>query len=425
MSVQQRKRLSASETDYRLREYEATPYLGPDELPSLAQQAVEQEINTTDHSKQKDRLILEYRADGNARIRATQYVGVVALPEGPTIEIRPKIPNTDLLGLLKYAHGIDAQTFEHKTQLAGGTRFIDALATLFENELDRVLTQGLHRSYSRVSRTTEHVRGRIEVQKQLQKQGPTPTAFECTYDELTVDTTINRAILYATTILLQLVSDSELNRTLRRHQQQLRRRVELTPVRPIELESIELTRLMEYYENLVRLTKLVLRSIHLKELRAGKRDTYTLLMNMNKIFETVVQRLVSELANQRGWNAIPEATSTRLVSGGQRRIQIRPDVLVTDGDRPLLVGDAKWKQDDPEANSREPSSGDIYQLVSYQVAHNTPGVLFYPEQEQTLRSTYQVHGLDSLTVVEVPVKTGDGRRLIEAIEDSVATQLSW
>ncbi|WP_336362309.1 McrC family protein [Halalkalicoccus salilacus] len=425
MSVQHHKGLSASEADYQLREYEATPYLEQDELPPLAQQAVRREINTTDQSKEKERLILEYRADGNARIRATQYVGVVALPEGPTIEIRPKIPNTDLLGLLQYAHGIDAQTFEYKTQLASGTRFIDALATLFENELDRVLTQGLHRSYSRVSRTTEHVRGRIEVQKQLQKQGPTPTAFECTYDELTVDTTINRAILYATTILMRLTSDPELNRALRRHQQQLWRRVELTPVRPIELESIELTRLMGYYEDLVRLTKLVLRSIHLEELRAANRDTYALLMDMDRIFETVVQRLVSELANQRGWNTTPEATSTRLVSGGQRRIQIRPDVLVTDGDRPVLVGDAKWKQDDPEANSREPSSGDIYQLVSYQVAHDTPGVLFYPEQEQTLRSTYQVRGLDSLTVVEVPVKAGDGQRLIETIEDSVATQLPW
>lgn len=425
MSIQQNKGLSASEADYRLREYEATPYLGPDDLPPLAQQAVEQEINTTDQSKQKERLILEYRADGNVRIRATQHVGIVALPKGPTIEIRPKIPNTDLLGLLQYAHGIDAQTFEHKTQLAGGARFIDALATLFENELDRVLTQGLHRSYSRVSRTTEHLRGRIDVQKQLQKQGPTPTAFECTYDEITVDTTINRAILYATTILLQLASEPELNRALRRHQQQLRRRVELTPVRPIELESIELNRLMGYYENLVRLTKLVLRSIHLDELRAANRDTYALLMDMNRIFETVVQRLMSELANEHGWNTTPEATSTRLVSGGQRRIQIRPDVLVTDGEFSLLVGDAKWKQDDPEGNSREPSSSDIYQLVSYQVAHDTPGVLFYPEQEQTLRSTYQVRNLDSLTVVEVPVKAGGGQHLFETIEDRVTTQLPW
>jgi 5-methylcytosine-specific restriction enzyme subunit McrC len=411
MSAQQTAGLSTSEADYILREHEATPYLDTDELPTGAREAVEREINAAGESDGATRLRLEYRADGRARLRATQHVGIVALPDGPTVEIRPKIPNTDLLGLLKYAQNIDARTFEQETQLVGGARFVDALATLFENELDHVLTQGLHSSYSRVSRTTDHIRGRIEMQQQLQRQGPTPTAFECTYDELTVDTTVNRAILYATTILQRLASDPDLNRALRRHQQQLRRRVELTPVRPIELESIELTRLMGYYEDLVRLTKLVLQSMHLDALRVADRDSYALLVNMNTIFEAVVDRVVSELATERGWTATGQDTSSRLVSGGHRRIQIRPDVLVSDGERARLVGDAKWKRDDPAANSREPSPSDIYQLVAYQVAHDVPGVLFYPEQEQTLQSTYEVRDLHSLTLVEVPVKSGDGESL--------------
>lgn len=425
MSSQQPVAISTTTADYTLREYEATPYLDTNEFPPKAREAVEQEINGTNESNQASRLLVEYRADGRARLRATQHVGIVALPDGPTVEIRPKIPNTDLLGLIRYAQNIDARTFEQETQLVGGTRFIDALATLFENELNHVLTQGLHRSYSRVTQTTDHIRGRIEVQQQLQRQGPTPTAFECTYDELSVDTTVNRAILYATTILQRFASDPDLNRALRRHQQQLRRRVELTPVRPIELDAIELTRLMEYYKDLIRLTKLVLRSIHLDALRVADRDSYALLVNMNTIFEEVVERVVSELATERGWTATRQATSTRLVSGGHRRIQIQPDVLVSDGERDRLVGDAKWKRDDPAGSSREPSTSDIYQLVAYQVAHGVPGVLFYPEQEQTLQSTYRVRDLDPLTLVEVPVAAANGQSLPTTIQQRVAKQLPW
>lgn len=425
MSSQEPVALETTKADYTIREYETTPYLDTNELPPKAREAVEREINETNESTRANRLLVEYRADGKARLRATQHVGIVALPDGPTVVIRPKVPNTDLLGLIRYAQNIDARTFEQETQLVGGTRFIDALATLFENELDHVLTRDLHRSYSRVSQTTDHIRGRINVQQQLQRQGPTPTAFECTYDELSVDTTVNQAILYATTILQRLVSDPDLNRALRRHQQQLRRRVELTPVRPVELEAIELTRLMEYYKDLIRLTKLVLRSVHLDSLRVADRDSYALLVNMNTIFEEVVERVVSELATDHGWTATRQATSTRLVSGGHRRIQIQPDVLVSDEERDRLVGDAKWKRDDPAGESREPSTSDIYQLVAYQVAHGVPGVLFYPEQEQTLQSTYQVRDLDTLTLVEVPVAAADGQSLPITIQQRVVKQLPW
>ena len=411
--------------DYTLREYKATPYLDSEELPQTARQAVEKEINETGESDQMTRLRIEYQADGQARLRATQHVGIVALPEGPTIEIRPKLPQTDLLGLLKYAQDIEARTFEQQTQLVGGARFIDALATLFESELSQVLSQGLHGSYSRVTETTDHIRGRIEIQRQLQRQGPTPTAFECTYDELTVDTTLNRGILAATTILLRLTSDPDLNRALRRHQQQLRRQVELTTVRPIELEGIELSRLMGYYEDLVRLTKLVLQSVHLDALRVSDRDSYALLLNMETMFEAVVDRVVGELATDRGWSTTRQASSTRLLSGGYRQIRTRPDVLVSDGERARLVGDAKWKRDNPEGNSREPSPKDIYQLVAYQVAHDVPGVIFYPEQEPSLQSEYAVRGLDSLSLVEVPLRGKEGQSVPETIRERVAEQLPW
>src|SRR5699024_11197198 len=110
------------------------------------------------------------------------------------------------------------------------------IATLYEAELADVLQRGLLREYREQTGTEQHVRGRLEVHRQLQRQGPQPTQFECRYDELTTDIVLNQAILYATTVLLRLVDDRPIGAALQRHQQTLRRTVEFRPIRPIELE---------------------------------------------------------------------------------------------------------------------------------------------------------------------------------------------
>jgi 5-methylcytosine-specific restriction enzyme subunit McrC len=404
----------------RLREYEATAPLDEDVLSQRARGVITQEINDDE-----TRLQLEYQPDGTAKIRATQYVGIVTLPGELTIEIRPKVEGASLLELVQYTRGIKAQTINQPTAMFEGDRFVDALASLFVAELETVLTRGLHKAYRRVEASEQFVRGRLAVQRQIRRQGTMPTEFECTYDELTVDTIVNRAVLFATTLLQQFVSDAELARSLRRQQQRLRRQVELAHVRPVDLERVELNRLAAHYEDLFRLTKLVIRNVHVEDLQAADRSSFGLLVNMNSVFEKVVERAVRDaIATRPGWTMQRQATSNELVSDGYRPINIKPDVLVTDsGGTPQLVGDAKWKIDEPERNRREPSTEDIYQLVAYQVAHDAKGVLFYPAQKRDLRSTYAVKSLEALTLIAVPVEPADDRTLAETIRESVADQL--
>lgn len=108
--------------DYRLREYQATPPLDDVELPVQARTMIEEEINAGEQ-----RLQLEYQPAGTVRLRATQHVGIITLPDGPTLEIRPKVPDTDLLGLIQYGHGVSPRTIEEETRITAGSRFIDAL----------------------------------------------------------------------------------------------------------------------------------------------------------------------------------------------------------------------------------------------------------------------------------------------------------
>ena len=264
------------EIDIRLQEYESSD---PLDLSDRAIRMIKSEVNDD-----AERIELSFDRQGRAILQATQYVGILSLPDGPTLQIQPKASQTNLFKLLQYAQGVRSETIEQETPIAAGRTFIEALAALFEAELDSVIRQGLHRDYRRVEQVKNELRGRLDVQKQIQRQGATPTQFECSYDELTYDTIPNQAALFAGTLLTRFVRDQTLERSLQRHCQRLRQRVTLKPVRSVELNGIKLTRLSDHYSDLIRLTKLILRSIYVREFTSGGQSSFAILIDMNQIF---------------------------------------------------------------------------------------------------------------------------------------------
>jgi 5-methylcytosine-specific restriction enzyme subunit McrC len=379
--------------DIELGEYESSD---PVELSEAAVRMLHQEINGGEE-RDGERIKLNYNRDGDAILTATQYVGIVSLRDGPTVHIRPKAAGTNLLDLLRYAHDTAATTFETETPYKSGQTFLDALGALFESELRRVVNHGLHTDYQRQQSAEPHLRGQLDVQRQLQRQPPVPTAFECTYDELTHDIVANRAILYATTLLLGLVSDESIVQSLRQQQQLLRRRVTLAPVTAQDIDTIQLTRLSDHYEDILRLARLVVSNAFMAELEAGASASFAMLVNMNTVYENAVERaMASALAPREGWYVVSQDTSHSLVSGGKHSVTLQPDVTVYDRDDQVrLVGDAKWKTDTP-------SNADFYQMTSYMLAHEAPGLLIYPdcdganETETTVNDTYH------LSICELP-----------------------
>ncbi|SDR06066.1 McrC family protein [Natronobacterium texcoconense] len=396
--------------DIELGEYEESD---PIELGEQAARMLTHDVNGGS-DRDGDRIKLWYTRDGKAVLKATQYVGIVSLPDGPVIQVRPKAAGTNLLYLLQYAQDTTPTTFASETPFQRGPTFLDAFGALFEAELRDVLNRGLRTDYRRVDNTESHLRGQLNVQQQLQRHPPTPTKFECTYDELTHDTTANQAILYATSVLLGIVSDQSITQALRQHQQLLRRRVELIPVTSAELDGIQLTRLSEHYEDILRLSRLVIKNAFVSELTTGSSTSFSLLVNMNTVFENAIERAVTTVAEQRGWTVKPQEKTQSLLTRGKHNVTLKPDVTIYEGERPLIVGDAKWKTDTP-------SNSDYYQLTSYMLGRDTPGILFYPNCDGKNTTTAEVARQFPLEIVELPTAAAvDGfDEFVEQFEDAV------
>lgn len=338
-------------------------------------------------------LQVEYRRDEQVILHTDHRVGVVALPHGPTIEIQPKVGDPNLITLLRYANGAEPTHLSRDTELESGTNFVDTVAALYLEELEEVLSQGLRREYVEVGGSEEYLRGRLNVRRQL-AGGPGKTDFECDYDEFTYDTTLNQTILRAANVLSSLVDSADIAGDLREHESRLRRRVTLRDVRIEEVEQIELSRLNSYYEELLSLSRLVLKHIYIEDIAAGEGASYSLLIGMNDVFEKLVERTVRETVDERrGWSVEGQARTDNLLRGNPS-IRMRPDFVVKIHGEPVLVGDAKWKT--------EVQNNDVYQVVAYQTAYDTPCVLVFPDNDNAVENNYSVKNGRELDMLELP-----------------------
>ncbi len=106
-----------------------------------------------------------------AVVRSTDYAGVVGLPDSDSIYIQSKLENTALLRLLQLDETSEVETLEQFAQIEAGADFVDLLAGLYVDELAVVMRKGIERSYRRVTREEEYIRGQLNLHTQLQKLG--------------------------------------------------------------------------------------------------------------------------------------------------------------------------------------------------------------------------------------------------------------
>jgi len=359
-------------------------------------------------------LSVSYTSEGLAVLSTGSHVGVVTLPSGTQVEVTPKRSVTNLLWALQYAFDAPVESIDVETEFSAASTFFDAIAILFLGELRTVLDRGLHREYVRTNSVRDHVTGRIDVQRQLRRSLSAPTDFAIEHDEFTTDSVLNRAVLTATRVLIRLVRDNELASSLRVQEQRLRQFVTPSPVSVEAVERIELSRLNDHYETLIDLTRTVLTRDFFEDVSAGSQRSLALFVNMNYIFERIVERAFRAVAKEHGDMVVEGQASIQNIVDGPHAVAMRPDVVVrnTEG-APITVVDAKWK-------TGSVSSADVYQLTSYILAMETDGALAFPghrDRGSEQSSVLDEYALRSITIsTNAPVFSYDD--YVDALESS-------
>ena len=311
-------------------------------------------------------------------LRAGQVVGVLAVP-GATVEILPKIEGHEpdairhaLTRMLAVAWDVPIADSEPALLRAQKADLLEILIRLFADRLLVAVRRGLPHRYRPREEDLEFLRGKLDICRQVTHHAVRPDRLACRFEELSVDTPLNRVLKAAVS---RLASVSASDRNLRRLGE-LAARFEFVGRSPAPArEPVRLDRTNTAFHRLCQLARALLGN-EWQSTTTGESQGFGLLFPMNDLFEAFVGRTM---------RAVLAPRSVRLQDSGhpsqqgdrerERLFALRPDIVV-DGD---IVIDTKWKQLKAGETTLGVSQADVYQMLAYARAYRARRlVLLYP-----------------------------------------------
>jgi len=352
---------------------------------------------------------------GRKGLRARGVVGVIAA-QGCALEILPKI---DVAG------GSDAETTGNIRQRlvhmlavaldlkidAGQVTALDwqretlleILIRLFSEKLVDAVRQGMPRRYVEHADDLPALRGRLNVTRQFTALAVEPSRLACRFDALTPDIALNRIMKTAVTHLSRIARTTDNQRRLRELAFTYADIADL-PISALRWDDVTLDRTNARWRELLSLARLLLGE-RFQTTSAGGSDGFSLLFEMNTLFEEYVARMLKRALADSDLRVVSQGGRLYCLETDDRRglFQTRPDILIKRGDAVVQVIDTKWKCiaariDDPKQGV---SQADVYQMMAYGRLYDCDQLtLLYPHhpslsQEEGLQDTSRVTGSNS------------------------------
>ena len=340
---------------------------------------------------------------GHYKLRAGPFVGVVSLP-GLTVRILPKVPLTNLFAMLTLAYDLvdlrpEPAAFQRLESL------FEFLVDIFASQVQNMLRRGLYRASVEIQDNIPLIRGQIRFADHLRQNRITRHRHVCRFTEVSVDIAENQILYLACAWLARLhYEDDWLAGRLRRLTHALAQLGVGTPAmsgrwpRSYTLPEIVFHRLNSHYRPTIHLARLLLDMAGL-EPAEGEEPFFSFLIDMNRLFERYIAQL---LARDLPMVGLEVDLQPRLPLDQAGQVPIRPDIVIRQAGRPILVVDTKYKRL-AEGQVEQP---DLFQVLAYcRALLIDQAMLIYPAAGATERT---IRVRDGASVVEMVFFTLDG-----------------
>ena len=272
--------------------------------------------------------------------------------------------------MLAVAYGLPVVESEPATLETQRENLLELLIRLFATRLLAAVRRGLPHRYRLLEEDLRLLRGKLDIRRQLTGHAMRPDRLACRFDELSVDTPLNR-VLKAAVKQLRAATVSPSNA---RRLDELTARFEFVGERLDPLrEQVSLDRTNSTFHRLHRIARRFLAG-EWQSTTAGDSEGFALLFPMNQLFEEFIGRSMKRALAPRSVRL--QAKGRYALNADQGHVfALQPDIVVDED----IVVDAKWKQLDAEETTARVEQSDVYQMLAYGRAYKARRlVLVYP-----------------------------------------------
>ena len=353
-----------------LHEHESWSGSDNDSDKILRNQLVPEDLVVLNELKEKYGIKHSFDDNGALVIESNQNIGSVQLENlNRRINIVPKMFKDkseywfDTSVFLFFANNIKTKEFlkEQKNFFeTGSDQLVHPLHITLITRYEDLMNKGLLKSYVLNTENISAVRGKLLFQQQMVNDLMRKPKFFCEYDELEYDSTENRVLLQAMTIVERTSKIRNVKMKALDHAQKLSGVVSKINVSKGRRQNMmrSYNRQNDRYKGIHQTCERLIEHEGIGDIYSGEHSVVPIFYDMNREFENFVGNLFSKYYEKPNWVKIQTGEPAWNTPGEGTR-SMRPDIIIQDekGDVKNII-DVKYK-------NKGLTTGDLYQLGFY------------------------------------------------------------
>lgn len=331
---------------------------------------------------------INYKRNIGDVVTVKNYVGLIQMENGCQVEVLPKISfgkddkdneqtKRIFLKMLRSMKEFPSKVFNGASLNVDRMNLYEIFINMYLQEVRQLVKHGIKSSYVAQEDTLRFYKGKLMVSEHIKRNLAHKERFYVAFDEYQVNRAENR-LVKATLLKLQKLSGSAENMKEIRQLLTAFEMVEPAMNYQKEFSKVTIDRNTKDYERLIRWSKVFLMNKSFTTF-SGDTSSRALLFPMEKVFEAYVAKYMKKIFRPEGWEVSTQDKGHYLFNTPRNQFALRPDIVITKGDRTIIM-DTKWKSlvNNEKANYGI-SQGDMYQMYAYSKKYDTPEIwLLYP-----------------------------------------------